>query len=818
MAIRRSQKSPWRFGGHRSTSNVNQRNSAARQQKHELLEDRVLLAVVGLQTNDGTLLNLAPGARNVTHEAPRDLTFVFAETDTITQADLDSGVIDIDVVRANFDNAIGNGNDVVVQPGFIGVGETPNTVVVRFAETLPDDLYQVSIVGGPQTSTLTVNLDLNLGAQIISVVPQPITRDAQGALTQARDQIEIYFNDDDLFNAAVNSDDPSLPSVVDPRFYQLIFTNDTATNLDNGPTHTPTFIEYDPAIDKATLTFEAPIDQLSTGPGTYRLRIGTDEVAPQAPAAVDFVVDPGSSFDTATFLGSNFDTSPVIQVTDDGTGIVEGSTIQIVDDTSVARVFEFSTDLVLTNPSHLRIPYTAASTPQAIAQNLAAAINNSPLATSAAASDNRVSLTRDRTVTLGDTTRGVFIEQSQSVILSSEIRSPDFELDFPGAIDEPGHREISPVSHFSPDPFTPAYPSEFGDQLAGPQVFAYNFQDLYGSAPGTGQLRNLITEAQKDRVREVFENFGEVFGLDFFETEVSGITVATGDLRAINPLVDTGRGGTLGLAGGGLIVLDAAERWDDTFGLSSLPGHESYYREFMHNLGTLLGFGSTFELPQITVATPTQEQYPTFGQDPEGVFPGDHDIVHGQHLYRPDSTDIDLYKFTLADTGLFSAETIAERLSGVNPEDSSLLDTFMTLYRESADGGRELIAQNDDYFSEDSLIELDLGPGTYYIGVSSTGNDQYDPTIENSGIGGTSEGPYDLRLTFRPQADNAITDTDIRFVGAAQLADPQQLDGDADGFSRRCVQLLVPSRRRQRHPYRRFLGTRWRRRFTRQSL
>ncbi len=42
-------------------------------------------------------------------------------------------------------------------------------------------------------------------------------------------------------------------------------------------------------------------------------------------------------------------------------------------------------------------------------------------------------------------------------------------------------------------------------------------------------------------------------------------------------------------------------------------------------------------------------------------------------------------------------------------------------------GGRvDLIAQNDDYFSNDSLLRLNLDSGVYYVGVSASGNDQYD--------------------------------------------------------------------------------------------
>jgi hypothetical protein len=139
-----------------------------------------------------------------------------------------------------------------------------------------------------------------------------------------------------------------------------------------------------------------------------------------------------------------------------------------------------------------------------------------------------------------------------------------------------------------------------------------------------------------------------------------------------------------------------------------------------------------------------------------------------QHMYRPDSVDIDLYRFQTTTTSLFSAEIMAERMAN-----SSTLDSVLRLYRE-VNGQRELIAQNDNFFSKDSFIELTLEPGTYFIGVSSTGNDAYDPTIQNTGMGGTSQGVYDLRVNFRPNASaagSAIVDTTGRIF-----------DGDNDGI------------------------------------
>ncbi len=93
----------------------------------------------------------------------------------------------------------------------------------------------------------------------------------------------------------------------------------------------------------------------------------------------------------------------------------------------------------------------------------------------------------------------------------------------------------------------------------------------------------------------------------------------------------------------------------------------------------------------------------------------------------------------------------------------------MRLY-QNVGGQWQEIAANDDYFSDDSLIEVELPAGDYVVGVSASGNNVYDPAISGSGIGGLTQGAYDLRITF--ESDGAQT-----LVDQTQLS----LDGDLDG-------------------------------------
>ncbi len=335
-------------------------------------------------------------------------------------------------------------------------------------------------------------------------------------------------------------------------------------------------------------------------------------------------------------------------------------------------------------------------------------------------------------------------------VITSAILPQTLAFQFPGAKDEPGHREIEVEDHLGGGADSGA---------SGIPYVAYNFQDIYGTDPQGNTLHNAITEAQKERAREIFQFYSEISGLDFRETASSGLTIVTGDLRALDPNIPTGAGGVAGLAGGSLAIMDMAESWNN------LPGG-SWFDVAMHEIGHLLGLGHTYDLPAGTVMGSGPDGSSGVGIEPD--FPGDHDITHMQHLFRPDSIDIDLYRFQVNTTSIVSAEVMAERLANSSP-----LDSVLRLYRE-VNGVRELIAQNDNYFSKDSFLELTLEPGVYFIGVSSTGNDAYDPTIANTGIGGTSQGTYDLRLNFRPNTSSPGT-TIVDTTG-------KMFDGDADGI------------------------------------
>ena len=366
---------------------------------------------------------------------------------------------------------------------------------------------------------------------------------------------------------------------------------------------------------------------------------------------------------------------------------------------------------------------------------------------------------------------------AQSLIVSAAIDPQVLLLEWPGAVDEPGQRDLQlhnliyGEDHYMTGDSSP-------DSTDGIAEIHYNFADDYGIDPSTGVwLKNNITEAQKNLARQIFALYSEYLGVRFVETEFDGIQVVTGNL-VVTGYLQSAPGGVAGVGGGNLALMDQAESW----GANVFGG--SWFNVAMHEIGHCLGYGHAYDLAAGAIMGSAEDSLSGINTEP--VFPGAHDIVHGQHMYRPDSIDIDLYRFDLNEPGTLNAEVLSERLN-----DSSLLDSAITLYRlvevRDADNNLkttyELISRNDDYYSKDSFLELYLQPGTYFVGVSASGNNDYDPNIENTGVGGTSQGEYKLRLTFTPGGVDPDNPATFRGTGTNHLVDgtKTKFDGDADG-------------------------------------
>ena len=627
--------------------------------------------------------------------SPTELTFRFDGGQQLDAATLDA----ITIQAAGGDQSFDDGNERTIKPGFLGFGDSPRIVIARFIDSLPDDLYRVQISGyddpaagvvglrntdgllfeplnpaEPSLPTQEIYFDLELGARVLAVVPQPIEGIGPGR-AQRRDQIHVYFNEDPLSNPAagpVTTSGVGDPTVVTPGFYQLIYTADTVENTDDVVIN-PTTVTYNPATGRAVLTFASDLSewqpvQNNGGAGTLRLRVGTRDPLPTPPVE-PFVADPPGTDAADTFVG---------------------------------------------------------------ARNLGAD----------------------------------FSQPGQSVIVNSEIMpTREYLITWPGGDGTPGVRNIRRDDQLVSQP----------DSTTGITTYYYNFAERYGADPQGNLLDNAITDAQKQRTREVLALYEQHLGVRFVETQNRGLQIVTGDMRVLNHQVDTGAGRVFSLyrsddsdPGRGLLILDGGENWYDGYGFSP-DTRPSWFAETLRGVGSLLGIGDTFEQP-VGVASAAEYGPLTWGIRPEPDFLSQSDITVGQLLHRPESVDIDLYKFSVSQRGTLTAETFAERLLG-----SSLLDTSLKLWRQ-VDGGApdqfELFAVNDDFFSNDSFVGVEIPAGNYVIGVSASGNDQYDPQSPDSGLGGRSEGRYQLRLGFEATDTDSIVD-----------AEGSRLDGDADGIA-----------------------------------
>ncbi len=579
--------------------------------------------------------------------------------------------------------------DDVITPGFVGLGDLPGEVVIRFAEMLPQDTYRLEISGEGSSALrnvagdalnngqdFAITFSVNRAPTVQAVVPQPIVNDPTLGRRQLTNEVWVYFDRNDAMDTA---------SVQNPALYRIFSSN--------GGEFAATSVTYNATSGVARLVFA---NGVLTNTDSWRLRVGGQVVTPGAPTSIVLPVE----------TAANAATSP--------------------------------------------------------GDAIATALNV--------------------TSQWGPSTT-----QTRSVRITSEIRNNSFDannptsgniytVDFPGGSDEAGNRQIraeDPTRLDTPVPLD--HLRQGADSVNGISSIQYNFFGSFlGDDPTTREFdlsktyTNLITETQKQRVREVLDLYSQYLGVQFIETASAGIQIAVGDLYGGDVTATSGVGGLPVVTGvdprvttdrvprplGVMDFQDFSQSDDDQLG-------GEFFRGAMLVVGQLLGFGYADEL---TGSLNSGTSVFTAIQD--ALFPAPADIIHGQYLYRPDSVDIDMYRFDVPlGGGRVTIETVAERLS-----DASSLNTQLRLFRQNATGAVEEVAANDDFWSADSQIDLTLAAGTYFIGVSASGNSNYNPSTTGTGFGGLSEGQYELRMSFTPTQQLTIKDS----TGLA-------LDGDADG-------------------------------------
>ncbi len=679
---------------------------AARRLRHESLEKRELLAaeitgpqLISVAANSGENFNLL--GNNQLNVAPQQLTMRFSGGQEIDPATLAA----IKIIGSGGDGNFTNGNEQVITPGFIGLGDSTRIVIARFSSDLPDDQYRISISGFDQTNIGQVSLrntlgerfqaanppdsssptqevffNVELGARVVAVVPQPVTTTTSptGTVTRVphRNQIYVYFNNDPLTNPSagpVSSTNSSTdPTVVQPRFYNLFVTKDTVEPGDDGNSIQPTAITYDPALRRATLTFGSDLSAIpsvaaSGGSATLRLRVGSSQSLPLTltPFSGDLTADVQDTFTNAQAL-------PI-----PGAGFGGGNDASIVINGEIS-----------------------ASQGNTI---------NWPGIDSPGVRDDR----RDaQVVGRADTNDGIDVFfYNFANLYGSDAAGNDLE------------NAITPAQKQRAREILDLYSRQLGVQFIE--------SEDRGLQIVTGDMRALVQGATTGP------------GAPFQEYRVNDLDPSQG-----------------------VLILDAAEPWYDGYGLSP-DARPSWFVEAIRGIGNLLGLGPTFEqVPGVASGSDpslyTAAQFGITGNfSIEPDFLSSSDIVPLQALHRPEIRDADLYSFNVTERGRISVETYAQRKL-----DSSTLDTDLKLWKlNPATGQYELVARNSDFYGNDSFIGVDVdrnadgSNATYVIGITAAGNDDYNPDIAGSGGGGRTQGLYDMRVSFESSSVGTILDT-----------------------------------------------------------
>ncbi len=519
------------------------------------------------------------------------------------------------------------------------------------------------------------------------------------SLAQSKNVITVYFNQDPL-PASI---------ATDPAFYQVINTAD-------GSILQPSSITYNASAHTAALFFGSDIPT-----GTFHLQIGAPKPNNSTlSSAIDVGTLFGSralggtlngtttSFATDAFLGNDtagvssdvnavtlyrFETMAVGVITVDTSNLAAtlgaGLYLRLFDSTGTELANSSTGSLQVANLAANATYFVGVSSTGNAAYNPKVAGSGSggsgtgsyhltmdvsyPLLQNA---DSTSFATANDLGTLG--TAGFTI--NGAILPLTNIAYPPL----PGGSDTPGNRntQMPGQSNNAPLGTTPQVPVNI------PVVY-YNFQSVYGTDPQGGTLLNAITENQKNDARQIFDMYGRYMGVKFVETAGAGITIVTGDVRAHAPNLDAsfpnfGANALPGLTflpspysasthGQGEVVIINA---NNDYGSSPYGG--AWFATAFQYIGEALGLAPSADAPGV-MSTITPSQSPKIGtqlQTPtvpgqgivanptpiEPVFPGDIAVVPSQVVNPPVSTDLNLYKFQLTQSGTFSAETIAQRL------------------------------------------------------------------------------------------------------------------------------------------------------------
>jgi hypothetical protein len=585
-----------------------------------------------------------------------------------------------------------------VRPGNIAVGFTPSQSSSQVATTFLSRLNQSSLgaVSTPALRRLTATaLSSSISLSSPSFTPVVRIQSSQtgvvtasdGPLSQATDAVIVYFNQNPLRAADAEN----------PGFYQI-------SNVGDGLPRLPQSVSYSASGNNAVLKFAAPLPQ-----ATYRLTVGAplsvDETLAQAanlgtlysntgtPTLAGFLGDRGGvsndsrDYDLYAFSTGSTPTAGTVNLLQADASFTSGLTFRIFrEDGTVVATSTVSAGGLFAIPSLLASTrhFLGISAGGNTDYNPVTGTSSTPgvglgaykvqIGLAASLTENGDTSSFALSTALGQLGTAGFT-MSGSITPPGTVAFPPE----PGGNDEPGHRQIPVEGEFN----------DTDDNGQAPRLpttiptFRYNFRLIYGQDPQGNDLFNQITEAQKQRAREIFEIYSRYMGVKFIETAEDGLIVAFGDPRAVMPNVPEGAvGGIAGANGDGqeIALINAAIDYSTTseFG-------ESFFNIAIHEIAHSLGFSHSYDAPGVMGggAESLNPGVPLW-KGTEAVYPGDVNLAAAQRIYSPFGTDINLYGFRLDRAGTFRAETIAQRLRDSSGNaDPSLLDAQLSLFQET---------------------------------------------------------------------------------------------------------------------------------------
>ena len=794
-------------------------NKQKRKHLLETLEARQLLAgpqLIGIQPNEGDLIVNG----SVRDSAPQTLTFRFDEVQNLDPLTFDG----VRITRAGDDGILETADDLEIQPGLVTLGDRANNeLVVRFAEPLPNDKYKAEVFGFDdaglgitglrntdgelfQASTSgqraeVTRFELRLGALIEAVVPQPVIRNEDGSLSQNRNEIVVYFNEDPLF-----TEDTIATGAIEIGGNRISVTAQISDRVEKS--FDDVRIEFEPraSVSGASASFDevnrilkvvhptttsylsiaSAINNLDEFEAAITAGSPNTPFVPPADPNIRFLIE-GQPSERSVEHPRFYQlllTQDTVRTTDDD--LISPEKVVYDDQTHTARLF-FASDINELTPSssggtfRLRIG-TAVDNPVDLILEPSSLIVHPLVSTDFGIEGLRLSFI-DRGVgesSIGRTVR--FIDSGAGGLLASVDGSDNIIFDFGG--DSPTIGQLQNAALIETDVDTRIRVRVEYEGPGDGTSFAVP-RNVIGATP-------LTLVAVGDTLSTAFDVglFREADGIQslVLTEEITALPVRSDvDLYRFEvSLADRDRLGTL-------TAETFAERLDDA---SLLDTTLTLFEEVSASAASDFGRGVPLSIQFKAIAPGQAGNNARIDFVLTNRVAGDNGVIirqvfDTQNNVIPNVIEVDVPRqaagavltagdlITAINSSPISSTIFRASLAAGDASDSILESELSQPSVVLSGGGVRQLSRNDDYFSEDSRLIADLDNGVYFVGVAASGNNTYDPTIAGTGFGGQSTGQYELSLKFEPRVDeaDAIRDLDDPRTGVPGTI----LDGDGDG-------------------------------------